>query len=92
MSALTLADAKAHLRVSFDSEDTYIQPLIDAAESYIESIGVTISTPPQPAVLHAVRLLVSHWYSNRDAATTEPPKAIALGVDTLLAPFREINI
>ncbi len=92
MSAVDLADMKAHLRVSFDSEDTYIQSLIDAAESYVDSIGVGFDSPPQDAVLHAIRLMVGHWYSNRQAATEAPPKAIAFGVDTLLAPYREISL
>lgn len=92
MSAVDLADMKAHLRVSFDSEDTYIQSLIDAAESYVDSIGVGFDSPVQDAVLHAIRLMVGHWYSNREAATEAPPKAIAMGVDMLLAPFREFSL
>ncbi|MGB3044594.1 MAG: head-tail connector protein [Xanthobacteraceae bacterium] len=92
MSAVDLAGMKAHLRVSFDSEDTYIQSLIDAAESYVDSIGVGFDSPPQDAVLHAIKLMVGHWYSNREAATEAPPKAIAFGVDTLLAPYREIPL
>ncbi|WP_340668852.1 head-tail connector protein [Bradyrhizobium ottawaense] len=92
MSAVDLADVKAHLRVSFDSEDTYIQSLIDAAESYVDSLGVALDATPPDAVLHAIKLMVGHWYQNREAATTEPPKAIAFGVGTLLAPFREVNL
>jgi hypothetical protein len=42
--------------------------------------------------MHAVNLLVGHFYSNREAATEAPPKAIAFGVDTLLAPYREVNL
>jgi uncharacterized phage protein (predicted DNA packaging) len=92
MSAVLLADMKAHLRVSFDSEDTLIQSYIDAAESYVDSIGVTISTPPQNAVLHAVKLLVGHWYNNREAASAQPPQEIAFGVCTLLQPYRTFSI
>jgi hypothetical protein len=36
-------------------------------------------------VKQAMLLLVSHWYSNRDAAASQPPKAIELGVADLLA-------
>jgi uncharacterized phage protein (predicted DNA packaging) len=92
MSIVALDDVKAHLRVSFDSDDSYIESLIDAAEDYVQSIGVAIDSPPQPAVMHAVNLLVGHFYSNREAATEAPPKAIAFGVDTLLAPYREISL
>lgn len=92
MSAVNLADMKAHLRVSFDSEDTYIQSLIDAAESYVDSIGVGFDSPIQDALVHAIKLIVGHWYQNREAAAETPPKAIAFGVDMLLAPHREISL
>lgn len=94
MSVINLADMKVHLRVSWDSEDAYVQSLIDAAESYIDSIGVDLTNPdeaPADAVLHAIKLLVGHWYNNREAASATPPAAIAFGVDTLLAPYRQVN-
>lgn len=89
--ALSLEDAKAHLRISFDTEDSYVQSLIDAAEDYVQATGASYDSPPQPAILHAVKLLVSHWYSNRDAAGTEPSTAIQFGVNALLSPYREVN-
>lgn len=92
MTALSLEDAKVHLRVTFDSDDDYIESLIEAAEGYVVEIGVGFDSPPQPAVVHAVKLLVSHWYGQRDAAGTEPSRAIAFGVDALLAPYREWSI
>lgn len=92
MSALSLEDAKAHLRVTFDSDDDYIQSLIEAAEGYVADIGVGFDSPPQPAVVHAVKLLISNWYSTRDAAGAAPSHVIAFGVDALLAPYREWTI
>lgn len=78
-----------HLRVDYDEEDIYIASLIDAAESYVTVTGVSIGSPPDPAVLHAVKLLVSHWFQNREAAGSEPPRPIAFGVNALLQPHRE---
>ncbi|KQW23121.1 hypothetical protein ASC80_07395 [Afipia sp. Root123D2] len=92
MSAVTLDDVKAHIRISHSSEDSYLESLLDAAEGYVASIGVVDESPPQPAIGHAILLLVGHWYQNRESAATEPPKAIAFGVDTLLAPYREVNL
>lgn len=90
--ALSLSEAKEHLRIGFDTDDAYIQSLIDAATDYVSAIGVGFDSPPQPAVVHAVKLLISHWFSNRDAAGTEPSRAIAFGVDALLSPYREWSI
>jgi len=46
--------------------------------------GMMVDTCPM-TIKQAILLLVSHWYSNRDAATATPPKAIDLGVTSLLA-------
>jgi uncharacterized phage protein (predicted DNA packaging) len=92
MTAVSLDEAKAHLRISFDADDDYVTGLIEAAEGYVQEVGVGFDSPLQPAVRHAILLLCSHWYSNRDAAGTEPSRAIAFGVGALLAPYREWSI
>lgn len=89
---MLLDEAKSHLRVTFDSDDAYIQSLIDAAADYVQAIGVGIDSPPQPSVTHAMKLLISHWYNARDAAGEKPSAAIAFGVDALLQPYREHTI
>ncbi|MBN9580421.1 MAG: phage gp6-like head-tail connector protein [Afipia sp.] len=91
MTAVSLEDAKAHLRLTFSSDDDYIDALIEAAEDYVQATGVGFDSPPQPAVIHAVKLLVSHWYQNRDAAGTDPSTPIQFGVNALLAPYREVS-
>ena len=45
---------------------------------------MTVNTCPED-VKQAMLLLISHWYTNRDAAATQVPKAIDMGVDALLA-------
>jgi hypothetical protein len=45
--------------------------------------GVEVNTCPQ-TIIQAILLLVSHWYSNRDATATSVPKGIEMGVDALL--------
>lgn len=87
--AVSLEEAKAHLRISFTADDAYITGIIEAAEDHVESVGVALATPIQPAVRHAVLLIVSHFYNNREAVTAEAVNAMPFGVNALLQPFRE---
>ena len=36
-------------------------------------------------IRQAMRLLISYWYAHRDAAESQPPKSIEMGVEALLA-------
>lgn len=49
--------------------------------------GVEVNNCPQP-ICQAILLLVSYWYSHRDAAEASPPKAVAFSVDWLLSPYK----
>ncbi len=89
MSEVTLAEAKAHLRISFSDDDAYVTSLIEAAEGFVTEIGVALAAPVPAPVKHAVILLVSHWYSAREAAGEKPSAPIAFGVNALLQPYRE---
>lgn len=94
---LTLDEAKTHLRVDGSDEDVYIQGLVDAAQEYIESIirpapvdGVEQAVPAvNETQRHACRLLVGHWYENREsvAVGTIAPK-VPMAVDMLLSVNR----
>lgn len=60
----------------------------DVTISYVCGYGSTQSSVPQP-VRHAVAMLVSHWYRNREATAfaigNTMSNEIALGIDALLA-------
>lgn len=69
------SEAKIHLRVDGTTEDTYIDQLIDAAESYVsEYLNRPLSpwtedspVPPTPvSVKQAILLVVGDLYANRE--------------------------
>ncbi|MDJ0922114.1 MAG: head-tail connector protein [Henriciella sp.] len=46
------------------------------------------ATDVPDGIVHAAKLLVSHFYENREATTDLPLRDLPLGVQMLLAPFR----
>ena len=48
--------------------------------------GVTTNTCPR-TITQAILLLASYWYNHRDAAEATPPKAIEVGVESLLSDY-----
>lgn len=89
---VSLADAKAHLRIGFAADDTYITGIIEAAEGYVGSVGVAIAAPIQPSVRHAILMIVAHFYNNREAVTVDAVNAMPFGVNALLQPYREQSL
>ncbi|MBP2445946.1 head-tail connector protein [Rhizobium leguminosarum] len=81
MAIVTLAEAKAHLRIDFNEDDSLIEGKIDAAQAHLETLlGFKLDDvkfpdtddadfpDTVPADLHqAVLLLLGHWYENREA-------------------------
>jgi len=43
------------------------------------------------AIVHAIKLMVAHWYENRRQVITSNPYEIPMGVHSLLNPYRIIN-
>jgi hypothetical protein len=86
--SLTLAEARAFLRVPDVSEDAVLAILIDAAEARIASAASVTLSPTSPAPLRlSVLTLVAHAYEHRDAG--EPSLAL---VEPWLAPYRKARL
>lgn len=101
MTILTLEDAKDHMRVTIDDDDTLIEAKISAAETWIgQYLGAPLASYlagtgesaalPDP-LLEATRQLVGFFYDNREAAVvgnTITVTAMTPGFYDLLAPYR----
>lgn len=95
MGIVTLDEAKKHLKVDQDSEDTLITRLIQAAEESIEKyIQCTIPnknlpTPNVPAsIKQAALLIISDLYENR-GANMDVELKINPSFAWLLDPYRK---
>ncbi len=93
MAYLNLSDAKKHLNVDFSDDDSYISQLIDAAEAAVSNyIQTSLSDYVHgdildPALLHAIKIMVGNLYSNRESIAYAVPQAIPYTLTFLLAPF-----
>lgn len=89
--SLTLAEARAFLRVADAAEDPVLTILIDAAEARVAAAtGVTFS-PASPAPLRlSVLILAAHAYEHR-ASVDEAEPSLAL-VEPWLAPYRKARL
>ena len=88
MSRVTLEEAREHLRLLHDEDDTSVQVYLDAAEDYLKGFDVIYKTPLQPAVRAAILLVVGHLYENREALTAERLQPLRHGVDALISQHR----
>ncbi len=67
---ITVDEFKAHSNITFDDDDALIEAKIEAASAYITGFldpDVMEGLSGTPAsVKEAVRVLVAHWYENRE--------------------------
>ncbi len=87
MPPITLAEAKAFLRVTDDAEDALIQLLIEAATERVERAVGQVLTDPAPAPLRvAVLMLVAWSHEQREGLPAEAR------IGAWLAPFRSARL
>lgn len=98
MSQLTPAAVKPHLALPAGDtgDDALIQDYIDSAEAHVVAYTRRDLDAEFPGgwpadILQPVRLLVGHFYLNREAVSSGQMVEIPLGVKALLAPHRDLG-
>lgn len=85
--AVNLALVKQHLRIdpSDDTEDTYLQHLIEAATGFATSATGILNDEEAPAVYeHYCLLLIGHFHQNREAVSEVNMTKVPYGLRMLL--------
>jgi len=87
---LTLSDAKAHLNVTFDADDSLIQAKLDAATEWVAAYtGAEITDATPSPVNQAILMLTAHLYANREATLIGvSSEVLPFGFLALLDPYR----
>lgn len=99
MSQISVADMKPHLNVAADDAESdgiignYIEAAEDMVAKYVRrDLNAEFPAGWPAAILQAVRLLVAHYYENREAVTAGPKASVLpFGVEALLAAERDLG-
>lgn len=107
MSIVTLATAKAHLRVDTSDEDTLIQLYLNASEIsannylartiYVTEQAKTAADDEDGVVMNdairsAILLQLGTLYRDREATAERPTSELAMGAKYLLDPYRVLEV
>lgn len=83
---MDLETMKLFLRIDDEEEeDSLIQELIDGAIAYLDNTGIP-KNEDNSLYCIVVKMLVSHWYENRDGAGQE--KSTPYGISSLLIQLK----
>ena len=89
---ITVQEAKTHLRVDHDEEDSTFESLIAQAQAAAEDFcRVAFSEPAPEPVRLAVLLMVSHYYENRDNPDRAVYGTMRIAFENLLYPYRDLD-
>ncbi len=87
---VTVAEAKAHLRVETDDEDALVERLVAAAQAAAADFCATdfADGAPEPVRL-AILLHTGYFYAHREGGDAEAQEAMARAFRSLLWPYRD---
>ena len=89
---VSVAEAKAHLRLESDEENAFIESLIEQAQAVAEDYcRVTFESPAPEPVRLAVLLMVAHYYENRDTPERQIYVTLRMAFESLLYPYRDVT-
>lgn len=92
MAVVGLEMAKKAIRVYHDDDDELIQAYIDAAEAYLNRIGVAVAAPASPDAQIAVLLLVGHLYQFREPVVDGNIKEVPLSLQIFISGLRGVQL
>lgn len=75
---MLIDDVKNYIRVADNEEDLQVSSLIESAQAYLTNAGVN-QAESNPLYALAVKMLVSHWYDNREPVGMATKLAYGLG-------------
>jgi len=96
--AMDLDMLKKQVNVDFDADDEYLLQLLGSAQDAVlnmtnrtsaELITLGGGVWPNP-LQHAVLMLASHWYNQREAVASVSSQEVPYGISFLVKPYRKL--
>ena len=88
---LTLEEVKNNLRLDYDSDDVYIQTLIDTSSMFILG-AIEVNTVPEDVRFKTCQfMLVSLWYENRVPATSALQQDVPFTLQAFIWQLRGLS-
>lgn len=89
---LTTEEVKSNLRIDYDSDDQYIEMLINASTLFIVG-AIELDTAPinEPRFDTCQFMLVSLWYENRVPATSALQQDVPFTILSLIWQLRGVS-
>ncbi|RGP37697.1 head-tail connector protein [Pseudotabrizicola alkalilacus] len=72
-----------------DQDEALLEDLAAAAWAYVGNVtGAPVPDPAPPALEQAVRMLIGHWYENREGTSADGVRPVPFGFDELVQSYR----